>query len=174
MAASSSVANEIGFRSGLGHISVTNTATEIAKGTAMIRARIEETMVPKINGSAPKAPFTGSHALDMKKWNPNFCHARAERWINSDRVSPTTASTVRAAASISPWKPVSRVKKVLVQAGVFCAVFTSEILGDSGVAMFFVDLAPKTRADGFSSGRGLSGGDPISFSLHLSRATPGS
>ena len=66
IAANNSVAKEIGLRRNGGHISVTNIATASARGTAMIKARIDEAIVPKRNGSAPNSPETGSHALPVK------------------------------------------------------------------------------------------------------------
>src|SRR5438874_10244986 len=143
MAASSSVANEIGLRKGAGHISVTKMATARASGTAITRASMEETIVPKINGRAPNSPATGSQALVAKKWNPNFCQARAERCSSSIKISPTTARTERAASNIKPLKPASMLKTDLPHAGAFCAEFAREILCDSEELMDFVVLGPE-------------------------------
>src|SRR6266496_6660682 len=102
IAANSSVAKEIGFRSGFGHISVTNTATATASGTAIARAIKEETIVPKTNGRAPNSPETGFQSLAKKKCGPNLCHASDERCNNSVTISATIASTTSAASNINP------------------------------------------------------------------------
>src|SRR6266496_1079795 len=171
IAASSSVAKEMGLRSGLGHISVTNTATATASGTAISRANMEETMVPKINGRAPNSPATGSQALVAKKWNPNFCQASAERCKSSDRVRPTTASTASAATSIRPLKIESGLNSDRPHPGVFCALVTRDILGDSGDPMGFDESGPKACPDFSRSGTEtcLSGAAPMSSVLHFSR-----
>ena len=65
MAASSSVMKASGPRSACGHISVRNTATPMARGTASKRARNEDTSVPYTNGSALKCPFTGSQYIGL-------------------------------------------------------------------------------------------------------------
>src|SRR6266566_5409965 len=175
IAASSSVAKEMGLRSGLGHISVTNTATATASGTAISRASMEETMVPKINGRAPNSPATGSQALVLKKWNPNFCQARAERCKSSDRVRPTTASTASAATSIRPLKIESGLNSDRPQAGAFCAVLTRDILGDSGDPIGFE--GPGLKACPFFLRSGiemcLSGEAPTSSVLPSSPTAPG-
>src|SRR5438876_10374293 len=171
IAASSSVAKEMGLRSGLGHISVTNTATATASGTAISRASMEETMVPKINGRAPNSPATGSQALVAKKWKPNFCQASAERCKSSDRVRPTTASTASAATSIRPLKIESGLNSDRPQAGAFCAVFTRDILGDSGDPIDFEGSGPKARPSfsRFEVEICLSGAAPMSSVLPFPR-----
>src|SRR5947209_6073478 len=163
MAASSSVAKEIGFLNGLGHISVTKTATATDRGTAITSARIDETRVPKINGSAPNSPETGSHKLVAKKWKPNFCHASAERCKSSDTVSATTTSIVSPVSVIRPRKPESRLNTERRQAGAFCVLVKSEIFGDSDVSIGPVDRGRATGPSGFWSGteRCFSGAAPI-------------
>ena len=70
IAASSSVKNAIGPRSGIGQMSSTKIATASDSGTAIAVARTDVTSVPKINGNAPKLPFTGSQLLPEKNFQP--------------------------------------------------------------------------------------------------------
>ena len=174
MAASSSVAKEIGFLNGLGHISVTRTATATDRGTAIKSARIDETSVPKINGRAPNSPATGSHELVAKKWKPNFCHASAERCKSSDNVSATTTSIVRPATVIRPRNPESRLNMERRHAGAFCAVVKSEIFEDSDVPIGSVDRGRTTGPSVCLSGteKCFSGEAPINaFALILNSAS---
>src|SRR5260370_18534120 len=131
----------------------------------MTRAKIEETIVPKMNGRAPNSPATGSQELPLKKWNPNFCQASAERCRSSARMSPTTASTVSAASRTNPLKPESRLNSDRFQADALCAVFTREILGDSELPIWFVDVRANACPCDRSSGIRLSGAAPIGLTL---------
>src|SRR5581483_2791083 len=130
-------AYEIGFLKTFGHISVTKTATAMAKGTAITNAIREETTVPKIKGKAPNEPETGSHSLAKKKWMPNLCQASAERCINSARINPTMPSTTKAASITRPLKAESKLMNDLLQAEAARVGFTRVILEDSGEAIFF-------------------------------------
>src|SRR5690242_10312650 len=154
----------MGFRRGLGHISVTNTATATASGTAMTRAIRDETSVPYRKGTAPKSPETGSHWLPTKNFSPKACHARDDRCMSSETISPTIPSTHNAASSISPRKPLSKVKTVRYHAGALRAVVTSEILGESGVPIDsgWLESAPLPRL-GFGIEKRLSGTAPMHF-----------
>src|SRR5436190_17796711 len=98
-----------------------------------------------MKGRAPKSPETGSQALPVKKWKPNFCQAREERCNNSERMSPTTASTDSAANNISPRKPKSKLNFERFHPAVFCPLLTREILGDSVGPMCLWSL-PQTHA----------------------------
>ena len=101
MAASSSLAKETAARSGRGQISVTNTATPSASGTASTSASSEETTVPYTKGRAPNSPETGSHALPTKNLRPNSLMARREPWKSSKTISTTMAMTLSPQASMA-------------------------------------------------------------------------
>jgi hypothetical protein len=51
-------------------------ATPSARGTAISSARNEVARVPKIKGSAPKSPETGSQAEREKNFQPNWTRLR--------------------------------------------------------------------------------------------------
>src|SRR5579859_4368203 len=102
IAASSSVRKASGPRSARGHISVRKTASPTARGTAISRAMTEVTSVPKINGSAPKSPLTGSHFCWIKNENPNRAQVSLELDINSHAISRTMPKMLSAQSNINP------------------------------------------------------------------------
>jgi len=71
-AASISMAMIMGWRSLRGASSVRKSAVATPSGTAIRRARSDETRVPKMNGSAPYLSCTGSHLLLHKKPRPKW------------------------------------------------------------------------------------------------------
>src|SRR5271168_4554982 len=82
-------------------------ATPSASGTAISRARNEVARVPKIKGSAPKSPETGSHAWRVKKLQPNWARLRCERTIRMLRMKRTIAKMLKAQTSITAAKLLS-------------------------------------------------------------------
>ena len=71
-AASNSMNSVSGCRNQCGASSVRNTALAMLSGTAIRSATAEETSVPKMNGTAPNRPLTGSHSELVRKRHPNF------------------------------------------------------------------------------------------------------
>ena len=92
-----------GLRSQRGANSVRKMAHASASGTAIASARAEEYKVPKMRGSAPNCPETGSQALWIRKPKQNFAIAgQAVRSSSAAIMSSTagrnsarTVSTVR-------------------------------------------------------------------------------
>src|SRR5581483_8367318 len=107
MAASNSMRNDKGVFSHPGHISVMNTAAPTESGTAMTSARIDETNVPKTNGSAPKSPDTGSQFELKKNFQPNCFNDSSECWTNCHTNKMTMAITESAQNRIKARKPLS-------------------------------------------------------------------
>src|SRR5215469_15886046 len=107
MAASNSVRKEIGARSGRGQSSVRKTATPSANGTAMHKASRDVARVPKMKGSAPKSPETGSHADLVKNFKPNCTRLGRECSTRRTRMNRTIAKIVQAHRSITAAKVLS-------------------------------------------------------------------
>src|ERR1700722_5494004 len=100
MAASSSVRKAMGARSGRGQISSKKIATHSESGTAIATARIDERTVPKMKGSAPKSPETGSHELFLKKLQPKAWMESLELLTSTKTISSTMAKMLRAQMSM--------------------------------------------------------------------------
>src|SRR5258707_9619510 len=107
MAASNSVRKEIGARSGRGQSSVRKMATPSASGTAMQRASSEVARVPKMKGSAPKSPATGSHASRVKNFQPNAARLGRECRTRMPKMNTTMAKMLKAHRSVSAAKLLS-------------------------------------------------------------------
>src|SRR6185503_7536225 len=122
-----------------------------------------------MKGTAPYSPETGSQALVTKKCKPKACQAIAERCNNSMTISPTIARTDRAANSISPRKPLSRLNTERCQAGALRVLVTSEISGVSDVSIFVSGGSKPLAVPGPENC--LSGSAPIPF-LPRTACTP--
>src|ERR1700737_5124552 len=96
MAASNSVRKEIGARSGRGQSSVRKTATPSASGTARHKASRDVARVPKMKGSAPKSPETGSHAERVKNFQPNATRLGRECITRMPTMKRTIAKILKA------------------------------------------------------------------------------
>src|SRR5438270_5479525 len=110
MAASNSVRKEIGARSGRGQSSVRKTATPSANGTAIHKASREVARVPKMKGSAPKSPETGSHAARVKNFQPNCTRLGRECTTRMTKIKRTIAKMVQAQRSITAAKLLSAMR----------------------------------------------------------------
>jgi len=71
-AASISIAMVIGWRIRMGASSVRKSAVATPRGTAIRRARSDDTSVPKMKGSAPYFSATGSHSELQRNPAPNL------------------------------------------------------------------------------------------------------
>ncbi len=98
MAARSSIRKATGCRSQPGANSVRKIATPSESGTAMSRARNDETRVPTMSGSAPNCSATGSQVLLVAKPNPNRSIASREPSQSSSTRNPSSSGTARAAS----------------------------------------------------------------------------
>src|SRR5258705_1717808 len=110
MAASNSVRKEMGARNGRGQSSVRKTATPSANGTAMHKARSDVARVPKMKGSAPKSPETGSHAERVKNFQPNCTRLGRECKTRMPKMKRTMAKIVQAQTSMTAAKLLSAMR----------------------------------------------------------------
>src|SRR5215470_2273706 len=107
------------------------------KGTAMSKARKDETSVPYMNGNAPNCSATGSHVEAVRKWNPNFLMASVHPCHSCHPVKIIRTTTVSAIASVShsnAWSPSRDGAPILV-----CAEGSS-IAMDAATAIQFYQL----------------------------------
>lgn len=111
IAASNSIMNDKGVLSFSGASSERNIAIPRLKGTAMIRARNDDTRVPKIKGRAPNTSATGSHVELVKKPTPKMSLESADpiksslnnknaRIIMLKAKKPITASKIKSPESL--------------------------------------------------------------------------
>ena len=89
MEASISIRATAGWRIQPGASSVKYIAAATLNGSASSRPSNDETKVPNMNGSAPKAPLTGSQSARVRKRHPN-CRSEGSEPRNSSQ--PTTAT----------------------------------------------------------------------------------
>src|SRR5580692_3040028 len=128
-------------------------ATPSASGTAMISAMSEVAIVPKMKGSAPKSPETGSHASRVKKLQPNCARLRWERRIRILRMKRTIAKMLNAQSSMTAAKLVSAMRPLP-------RLFRKSRIGE-GIAATADDAASGARVAGGPSSVGGTGGDDL-------------
>src|SRR5271167_1697732 len=95
-AASRSMKNSRVSETLAGASSARKMAAPMPRGTAMSRATIEVTNVPKMKGSAPNSPALGSQTRVAKKAKPNLWRARTEP-CQSSKTKSRVMSTTEAA-----------------------------------------------------------------------------
>src|SRR4030067_438461 len=111
IAASNSIMKDKGVLSLSGASAERYIAIPRLKGTAMIRARKDETIVPKIKGRAPNISFTGSHVDVVRKLTPKVflespdpikssLNNKNARTITPKAKNPTTASKIKSPESL--------------------------------------------------------------------------
>jgi hypothetical protein len=117
-----------------------NTATPRARGTAISNARNEVARVPKMNGSAPKSPLTGSHDWLVKNLNPNSARLNFERRTRIVAMKITIAKILQAHNSITPANvrsailPLPRLARNLrISEGGSTAACTWPVAGEEGI-----------------------------------------
>src|SRR3954465_7028141 len=96
MAARRSTRNPTGWRSQSGEASDRNTATPMASGVAITKARREETSVPKIAGAAQKWPPPTSQSLEVTMESPSLESAGHAAAKIATAMAITSAGTTRA------------------------------------------------------------------------------
>ena len=111
--------NAMGRRIEGGANSVRKIATPSESGTAITSAISEDSSVPKISGSAPNLPATGSHSLVVTNWSPKVEMARREpcqssKTRNISSVGIASAARVRTVRKIrspvaAPWSRATTV-----------------------------------------------------------------
>src|SRR5271169_5908742 len=92
-AASRSMKNSRVSETLAGASSARKMAAPMPRGTAMSRATIEVTNVPKMKGSAPNSPALGSQTRVTKKAKPNLWRARTEPCQSSKTKSKVMSTT---------------------------------------------------------------------------------
>src|SRR3974377_1130600 len=98
-AANSSIRNVIASDAFGGASSARKIAAPTPKGTAIINATADVTIVPKINGRAPKSPATGSHSVLTRNARPNFSREAPDLLHNSQTSSAVIARIATAQTS---------------------------------------------------------------------------
>src|SRR5258708_224268 len=96
MAARSSMRNAQALDIFRGASSAKNMATPTPRGTAIKSARVDDTRVPQIKGSAPKFSATGSQICLVRNDHPNAWRERAEFLNNCQAIANAMKRMLRA------------------------------------------------------------------------------